>query len=248
MDLPIETVFAVLAIYCGAGVIKGAVGFGLPVTAAALLPFVVPIEMALGLNAIVIIYTNLLQVRLGRAYRDGLLAAWPIMAGMVVAVPVGAYFAAGLDGRNLLLVLGIFVFAFSAISFFSPALSVPPAWRIRGGLVTGLVSGTVGGLVSAPGPTYVPFMVALQLPRAHYITGLAYVMVMFGAMSAVSYAWVGLLRAEHILPSIAAIPAAVLGMFIGDRLARMLPVEIFRRVVLVLLACVAILLIRRALS
>ena len=248
MDLPIETVFAVLAIYCGAGVIKGAVGFGLPVTAAALLPFVVPVEMALGLNAIVIIYTNLLQVRLGRAYRDGLLAAWPIMAGMVVAVPIGAYFAAGLDGRNLLMLLGVFVLIFSGLSFFNPALRVPPSWRIKGGLLTGLVSGIIGGLVSAPGPTYVPFVVAMQLPRAVYITALAYVMVMFGAMSAVSYAWVGLLRAEHVLPSVASIPAAVLGMFIGDRLARMLPVETFRRVVLVLLAGLAIMLIRRAMS
>ena len=86
MDLSAETLLAILAIYCGAGVIKGAVGFGLPVTAAALLPFVVPVELALGLNAIVIIYTNLLQIRLGRAYRAGLSAAWPVMAGMVVAV------------------------------------------------------------------------------------------------------------------------------------------------------------------
>ena len=248
MDLATSAFFAVLAIYCGAGVIKGAVGFGLPVTAAALLPFVVPVELALGLNAIVIIYTNLLQVRLGGAYRDGLVAALPIMGGMMVAVPVGAYFAAGLDGRNLLLLLGIFVLIFSGLSLVNPALRVPHRWRTGGGLLTGLVSGTIGGLVSAPGPTYVPFMVALQLPRPAYITGLAYVMLMFGVMSAGSYAWVGLLRSEHVLPSVAAIPAAVLGMFVGDRLARMLPVETFRKVVLILLAGVALLLIRRAMS
>ncbi len=242
------TLAAILATYLLAGAVKGAMGFGLPVVAVTLLPFVVPVETALALNSIVIVLTNFQQIRQGGRYAEGFSAAWPMMLGMSLMVPVGALFTVGLSAETLMIILGSFVILFVVSSFMNPALRVPEGWEQRTGFTMGLASGFVGALTSAPGPIFVMYVVSLHLARPVYITALGFIMALFGTVVGLSYAWVGVLRVEHILPALAAVPLAVCGMWLGDRWARRLPVETFRKAVLGLLGLLAILMIRRALG
>lgn len=246
MTLDPVSLAPVLAVYLIAGVIKGAMGFGLPVVAVALLPFFVPIDMALALNAVVILLTNLQQIRQGGAPREGLRAAWALMLGMTLMVPVGAMFVVGLDKSLLVMIIAGFVLAFVMLSFFNPAFRTPPDWANRIGFGTGLLSGIVGGLTSAPGPIFVMYVVSLHLSRPVFMTALGFIMALFGAMVALSYIWVGLLRWEHATPALLSVPLAMLGMWLGDRWARRLPLETFRKAVLILLGVLALALIRRA--
>lgn len=242
-----QIMLAVLAIYLAAGMVKGAMGFGLPIVAVTLLPFVVPVNTALALNAIVLVITNLQQIRQGGEYRKGVVAAWPLAAGMLVGVPIGAVLAADLDQDTLILTLGCFVLVFVAMSAASPALSVPTRWHRRAGLGTGVVSGIVGALTSAPGSIFVMFMVSLRLDRPVFITALGMVMAMFGTAAAVSYAITGTLGPQHLVPGLAAAPPAILGMWLGNRWASRLGAQAFRNAILLLLAFLAIMMIRRSL-
>lgn len=238
--LPVAGVFLL------AGLVKGATGFGLPVVSVTLLPFFLPIEWALAINSMVIVATNLQQIRQGGHTREGFAAAWPMMAGMTLMVPVGAQFAAGLDAATLTAILGVFVIVFVVSNFIDPGLRTPPAHAQKVGFGMGLVSGVVGGLTSAPGPIFVSYIVSLHLPRPVFMTALGFIMALFGAAAAVSYVWVGVLRSEHILPGLAAIPFAIGGMWLGNAWAKRLAVDTFRKVVLVLLGVLALLLIRRS--
>ena len=246
--MPADVLLAVLSVYLLAGMVKGAMGFGLPIVSVSILPFVVPVGTALGLNALVLIATNLQQIRQGGACRDGFVAAWPVMAGMLVGVPVGAALAADLAPDTLILVLGIFILIFVALSVVNPAFRVAPAWRRKVGVTAGAVSGVVGALTSAPASIFVMFMVSLRLARPVYMTALGTIMGLFGTAAALSYAVTGVLTAQHVLPALASIPPAVLGMWLGDRWASRLGALAFRRAVLVLLAVLAVLMIRRSLS
>ena len=237
----------ILGVYLLAGLVKGAMGFGLPVVSVALLPFFLPVETALALNAVVIVLTNLQQIRQGGEYRVGFAAAWPMMLGMSLMVPVGAVFAAGMDTTTLMTILGSFVLIFVVSSFVNPELRTPRGWERRVGFAMGLASGVVGGLTSAPGPIFVMYVVSLHLARPVYITALGFIMALFGTVAALSYAWTGLLRSEHVAPALLSVPLAMLGMWLGDRWARRLPVATFRKAVLALLGALAILMIRRAL-
>lgn len=238
----------ILGVFFLAGLVKGASGFGLPVIAVGLLPFFAPVETALALNALVIVATNLQQIRQGGAYREGFSAAWALILGMALMVPVGALFAADLPARTLLLILGGFILLFVVSSLVNPALRTPPGWKNRTGFLTGLLSGFIGGLTSAPGPIFVAYIVSLHLTRPAFMTGLGFIMACFGTFAALSYAAVGVLRAEHVLPGLAAIPVAVLGMWVGNAWARRLAGETFRRAVLILLGIIGLMLIRRALG
>lgn len=242
----IETLAPILGVYLAAGLVKGAMGFGLPVVAVALLPFFVPVETALALNAGVIFATNLQQIRQGGQYRAGLRAGWALMLGMVVMVPVGAQFAAGLDARVLTAILGALILLFVVSSFLNPALKVPHGWENRTGFAMGLVSGVVGGLTSAPGPVFVAYVVSLHLARPVYITALGFIMALFGLIAGLSYAALGVLGREHVLAILVSVPVAMIGMWIGDGWARRLALATFRKWVLALLGVLALVMIRRA--
>ena len=241
-------VAAILAIYLIAGFVKGALGFGLPVVAVTVLPFLIPVETALALNALVIMTTNLQQIFQAGATRDGLVAGWPMMLGMALMVPVGALFTVGISTAALMTILGSFVLLFVISSFFNPALRVPRGWERRIGFGMGLASGFVGALTSSPGPIFVMYVVSLHLPRPVYMAALGSIMTLFGLVVTASYISVGVLRWEHMATGVLATVPAFLGMWLGNAAGKKLGVEAFRRIVLVLLGILAALMIRRALT
>ena len=238
----------ILATYLAAGVVKGAMGFGLPVVAITLLPFIIPVEMALALNALVILVTNLQQIRQAGESRAGLAAAWPMMLGMSLMVPVGALFTVGISAYALLTILGSFVLLFVISSFVNPALRIPAGWEQRTGFGMGLVSGFVGALTSAPGPIFVMYVVSLHLPRPVYMAALGFIMSLFGTVVAASYAAVGIVTWAHVPLGLFCILPAMAGMWLGNAWAKKLPLEVFRRIILILLGVLACLMMRRALA
>ncbi|MEM0990645.1 MAG: sulfite exporter TauE/SafE family protein [Pseudomonadota bacterium] len=242
------TLAAIAGVYLLAGLVKGATGFGLPVVSVTLLPFFVPIDMALALNAIVITATNLQQIRQAGEVRAGLGAAWPMMLGMAIMVPIGAQFTVGISATSLMIILGTFVLLFVISSFLNPSLKIPSNWHQRTGFGMGLLSGVVGAITSAPGPIFVSYVHALHLPRPIYMAALGFIMLLFGFVLALSFIFVGLLRWEHVLPGLLGIPPAIFGMWLGNGWGKRLPVETFRKVVLALLGVLAVMIIRRAIG
>jgi len=247
-ELPPASVAAVLAVYLVAGAIKGALGFGLPVVAIAALPFVVPVETALALNAMVILVSNVQQVRAAARLREGLAAAWPMIAGTALMVPVGAAFAAGLDAASLTAALGVLILGFVVFSLAQPQMVIPPRHAVPVGLGMGLASGVVGGLTTAPGPIFVAYVAARGLPRPVYMAALGLIMGSFGAMVSAAFAWAGVLRAEHVALGLVSVVPVLLGMMAGDSLAARLGGRTFRRAVLGMLGVLAALMVERGIG
>jgi uncharacterized membrane protein YfcA len=245
---PPEFLAIILGVYFAGGFVKGALGFGLPLITIAILPFLVPVETALAMNALVIMTTNLQQIFQGGGTREGLKAAWPMMLGMALMVPVGALFTAGISTAALMTILGSFVLLYVIASFVNPALRVPRGWERRTGFGMGLVSGFVGALTSSPGPIFVMYVVSLHLARPVFLTALGFIMSLFGFVVTASYIWVGVLQWEHVPPGVLATLPSVLGMWLGNVSGRRLGVATFRRIVLAILGLLAVLMIRRALT
>lgn len=247
-DYAPELFALIVAIYVLAGTVKGAMGFGLPVVSITLLPFLIPVETALAYNSVVILLTNLQQIRQAGEWRGGVAAAWPMMVGMAIMVPVGALFTIGISTSTLMTILGGFVLLFVVSSFLNPSLRIPAGWEKPMGFGMGLLSGFVGALTSSPGPIFVMYVVSLHLARPVYMSALGFIMSLFGIVVAASYAWVGILRWEHLALGLLCIIPSMTGMWLGNKWAKRLPMERFRQIVLGMLGVLACLMIRRAIG
>lgn len=238
----------ILTIYLVAGFVKGAIGFGLPTVSITILPFLIPVEEALALNAIVIMITNAQQILQAGAARQGLAAGWPMMIGMAIMVPFGAVFAAGISAQLLMTILGSLVLLFVIMSFVSPKLRVPPGRERPVGFGMGLLSGFIGALTSSPGAIFVMYAVSLHLPRPVYMATLGCIMTLFGFVLTGSYIWVGVLGWEHVPGGLLATIPGVVGGYLGNALGKRMEIEKFRRIVLVVLGILAAMMIERALG
>ncbi|MEM8989379.1 MAG: sulfite exporter TauE/SafE family protein [Pseudomonadota bacterium] len=239
---------AVFAVYFVAGAVKGVLGFALPLVSVALLPFLVPVETALALNGVVLFFTNLVQIRAAGDSAAAAGRAWPVVAGMIPAVPVGTLLVTSIAPATLSILLGAFILIFAALSLTKPNLRTPETRRVPIGLATGGVSGVVGALTSAPGPIFVGYVVSLSLPRALYMGTLGCIMASFGLILSLSFWSAGAVGRTELLLGLLSVAPASLGFLAGNRIGDRIPAESFRRLVLAALALLACLMIQRGLA
>lgn len=231
---PAETALTA-AIYVFGGVVKGATGFGLPLIAISLTPLFLPLDLALALNALVIPATNVGQFAALGGYRRSVAICWPLILGLCAAVFFAASLAKAAPPAAISAVLGAVLILFVGQAFAAPSFRIAPGARKPAALAAGLVGGVVGAAVTAPGPVFAMYFVGLGLDRRALISAMALSMLSVGLLISGAFALLGLLDAARAAMSAAAIAPAAAGMVIGDRLARSMSVEGFRRLVLLIL-------------
>ena len=229
---------AVLAAFRFGGVVKGAMGFGLPLVTIAILPFLMEVETALAVNAVVLAATNIYQVMRSGRWREGMTIAAPVMAGLVVATPLGAALATAMPRAVLLGLLGGFIVAFAlqgltGIGTGRARKGPVPLWR---NLAAGAAGGVVGAFTSTPGPVFVMHLAHLGLERGVFMATLGLLMGAVGVVLAASLAVAGPLDGgTATLGAVACLPAFA-GFRAGDALGARLSGPAVRKGVLWLLA------------
>lgn len=239
---------AVLAIFALAGFVKGVLGFGLPMISMTLLVFVGPVEMALALNSVVQPASNIQQFLAARRTRETAARFWPILATLAPGVAVGAYFLTSLSEEALLATIGAFVAAFAVYTALGFSITIPPARERAISFVLGFAAGVLGALTTANGPIFVTYLVSLRVERAMFRAALGMLFLASGALVAVGFLSVGVLDAPRAALAVASIPAALAGMWAGERLGARLGGAVFRNMVLAALFLLGVNFILRGLG
>ncbi len=229
------------------GIIKGAMGFGLPLVTISILPYFLPIELALAINAATMVFTNIAQfLQTGFAYRT-FNRFWPMIVGLSAGALCGAFLVRSADEVVLGLILGVLVMAFVVMTVYVPRFEIPRRWERPAGWGVGTIAGVVGGLITANGPLFVMYLVGLNLSRELFLTTLAMLFVATGVLVAGSYWTLGILDLTRFVIAMGCLVPALIGMKIGDILSSRLSAAAFRNVVLGGLFLLGANMVRRAL-
>jgi len=229
-----------------AGVVKGAIGIGLPLITIPSLAFFVGVPQAIAVMSLPILITNGYQAFWNPEWRGALGRFWPMMTFLVAGVLLGANLLVALDERSLYTVLGVAVIVFGVLNLANPRLTVPERAQRWLPAPVGFGAGLLGGLSNFFGPPIVMYLVALKLPREAFVatTGLAFfaggiplyrMLIAYGI-----YGW-GLAAASAV-----AVAPVLAGVRVGERLRQRVPQEAFRLMVLGLLILIGLNLLRRA--
>lgn len=231
-----------------AGVIKGMVGFAMPmVMISGLSTFLTP-ELALAGLIMPTVATNVMQ-----ALRQGVRAAWIsvkrfrvfLIFGFVTLV-LSAQLVRIISPDVMLLLIGVPVSIFAVVQLAGLKVSLAaPSARVEAGV--GAFAGVIGGMSGVWGPPTVLYLTALGTEKTEQmrVQGVIYGL---GAVALVgAHFGSGVLRAETVSFSLAMIPPALVGMWIGSRIQDRIDQETFRKATLIVLTVAALNLVRRAL-
>lgn len=230
------------------GIAKGALGFGMPLVTISILPFLIPVDLALAINAVLLPFTNVAQFVRSGPMMTTVRRFWPLLTGMIVGIGAGALFITMVDPRSLTLLLGLFVMGFVGLSVLKPQFHVPATVERPTAWGVGLASGVVGSLTTANGPLLVMYLVGLNLSRPLFLSALSMLFLVLGVMLSVSYYAIGVLTGGRIAIALACLVPALGGMALGNWLAGKIPAEKFRQAILAVLLILGANMVWRALG
>ena len=239
-----------LAIAVVAGVVKGAVGFALPLVLVSGLSSFLDPHLALAGLIVPVVATNALQMfRSGwRAALDAARDHWRYVATVVVAIFVAGQFVTAISREAFYLVLGVPVVILSAVQLAGLRPVIPPRRRVAGEWVAGLASGILGGLAGTWGPVTALYLLAIEMPKARQIVVQGVIYGIGGISLVAAHLRSGILDAETAPFSAALLPASLVGLWIGFRLSDRMDQDLFRRVTLVVLVVAGLNLIRKGVT
>lgn len=246
--LPAWGFWLACAITLGAGFVKGAVGFAMPLIMIATFSSFMPPDLALAALILSVLSTNLHQT-----FRDGPAAAlgsardyWRIIAMTVLGILISAPFVTVIPERLMLGLLGVPVMAFALMQLSGWQPAIPPSARNPAQYGLGLVGGLYGGISGIWGPPVIVYLIAMRTPKAEMVRVLGVIFLIGAVVLTLAHLTTGVLNARTLPFSLALIVPAAAGMWLGYRMQDRLDAARFRRWTLVVLLLVAANLIRRA--
>ena len=230
-----------------AGLVKGVVGFAMPMIMISGLATLIAPDLALAMLILPTLATNLWQ-----AGREGFGAAfraarshWRYLAIVLVMIGLSAQLVYVLPEALMFLVLGVPVTLFAVLQLLGWRLHFPPSARRRVEVVVAVFAGFIGGLAGVWGPPTVAYLTALETEKREQVRVQGVIYGTGAVMLMLSHIQSGVLTAGTAQASALLLVPAVLGMAVGFRVQDRLDQALFRRITLIVLAVAGLNLIRR---
>jgi len=163
----------------------------------------------------------------------------PLTGGSMLAIPAGQWLLAGSDASLVMVIAGAAVALFCFLLWRGFALPHTPHPATT--FTVGMTSGTLNGLGSLGGLPIATYLLATRQAPEQLRGTLAMQVVIVDGYAFASASWFGLVDAQTWRLAALALPALGAGFWLGHRLFLRSDPARFRRVLLILLATLALL-------
>lgn len=246
--LPVSAFLAAIVISVFAGVVKGALGFAMPMVMISGFSSVMPVELALAGLALPTLVTNFSQ-----AFRQGSAAAfasvrvyWRMLTALVVLLLFSAQMLVFLPHTVLLAILGGPIVAFAALQLMNIPLRVRVDRRRRAEWISGAVGGLYGGVSGVWGPPVMMYLISVDTGKRDMVRVLG-VVFLVGAIALIAgHSASGVLNAQSVWFSAAMVVPGMIGLWLGYFIQDRLNADRFRRWTLIMLVVTGLNLLRQA--
>jgi uncharacterized membrane protein YfcA len=239
-----------VAVTLFASVVKGAVGFAMPMIMISGLASFLPANEALAALIFPTLVTNLAQ-----ALRQGLRAACAtsyeyrrLLVTLCVVILIAAQLVPWLPQAYLLMALGLPIVGFALSQLAGQQLRFDAHNRGRAEVLTGLIGGFFGGISGIWGPPTIALLISLGVDKRENVRVQGVVYLIGAVMLAIAHTSSGVLNADTLPLSLILTVPAMAGLFVGFAIQDRLDATRFRRWTLIVLAVTGLNLIRRAMS
>ena len=238
---PIVVIVIILAVMAG-GLIKGTIGFGMPMVALPLIAFAVPVTTAMILLCAPIFLTNLLQIK----FKQGISSYrfLPMFLFLVVGLIIGARLILEINLNTITQIIAILIIFAAVINCFGFKINNninKKNERIITSFI-GFGSGILGGLSTVYGPPMLAYLVAVDLPKEKFVRTVS-TMYFIGSFPLYgSLIYYGFATKQDLIMSLLLIIPALIGQQIGTKIRDKINQKQFRNCILVTLVILGIML------
>ncbi|MEN8171455.1 MAG: sulfite exporter TauE/SafE family protein [Chloroflexota bacterium] len=207
-------------------------GFGLALVMMPILVSLLGIQVAAPLVALI---AAIAEISLLIQYRESLniKAVWRLSAASLFTIPVGVFAVRWLDEKITTTLLGILLISYAIYALSN--LVLPTLSRSIWAYGFGLGAGFLSGAYNTPGPPVIIYGNCRRWGPAEFKGNLQGFFLLNSTMVLISHLWHGNLSSDVWRSFLYALPAIVLGIWLGVRLDPYINPEIFRKLVLVVL-------------
>ena len=246
MDIDLALAATAAVAFIAAGITKGVVGLGLPLTAIAVLTISMGLREAVPLIIVPVLVTNFWQMTRGGMLVPLLRRFWTMIVLLGIGAWLGTVMLFVIDETLVGALLGAVIIVYSLVNIFAIRFRIPAGHEVWYSPGVGLLSGLLTGLTGSVGGPVAIYFQALGLDREAFLQSASL------AFFLTALPWGGTLIAEGALTveaaaiGAAALPPSFAGMWIGQRIGARLSPELFSKGVFGFLILIGANLIRRA--
>ncbi len=234
--------------FFGGGVLKGAVGAGAPLFGVPILALIYDVPLAVAVFTLPNLISNIWQAWAFRRHRTAPRFAASFAGAGALGAIAGTFLLVALPGQALMATVAALLLVYVGLRLARPGWALRRTLAERIAAPMGLMAGLLQGAGGLSAPISVTFLSAMRLERLEFI---ATVSVFFTAVSAVQIPtlWaLGVLTPERLALSALAVGPLFAGIPVGQWLARRISRAAFDRLILALLAAIAVRLLWGALA
>lgn len=228
-----------------AGIVKGTTGIGYSSCA---LPFLVPVvglQSAIVLIVMPAMMSNVFVALTAGHFREVVARFWPLYVATPVGIAVGVTFLSSTDQRIAVALLGAVIIVYSMMSLMQPNLSLREPWSRALNAPVGFATGLLTGLTGSQVMPLLPYIMALHLEPNRTIQAINLAVMLTSAFLAAGLMLSGLMDMPSLGLSLLAVIPALLGVHLGNQARNLLPVQLFRRLILVVLLAIGLMFVLR---
>ena len=217
----------IVALVCAlivAGLVKGAIGVGMPIVAFPLVSMLIGVQASVVLLTMPLILSNIPQALGGGETVPCLFGLMPVLLGMVPLLHVNEHIAKLLAGIVVILVVILMTAA--------PKLKINRRAQTPIGIGAGFFGGMLGGVAAMPGPLVFTYLIAKGLRGQAFTKEASLFLVLSAALMASILASTRDFGPKDVVISTVALAPVSLGMYFGQKLRDRIPAEAFKRLVL----------------
>lgn len=236
----------VLIVFLG-GLIKGFLGFGMPLFATPLLALFMPLLSVVPMMAVPVLLSNIYQAKFSRDSIEYVRRFWPLAIGQVVGVSIGVQILVSADTDVLKFFLGMIVLINVSLRLSKFKLVISRDREKVSGPIGGLMAGIVGGTTSFVGPLLVLYLSSLKnFSKDDFVKAIALLYLvgfipMYGGLVAL-----GAFNWGQLIGSVAICLPMLAGIWMGERARSIVSESLFEKGVMITLSLIAISLIYRS--
>ena len=239
---------AVFAVAIVAGIVKGVVGFAMPMILLSGVSSLISPEIALSALIVPTLLTNGWQ-----ALRQGFYAAfgsvrkyWRFLCAGGVFMVVFAQIVPLIEPTILLFVLGVLISGFAAMQLWGwqPKIDRPTPLSE---MLVGSLAGLIGGLSGIWGPPTVTYLTAMNTDKKDQVRIQGVIYGLGAVVLLIAHTVSGVFNRETAPLSFVLVVPAMLGLFIGFAIHDRIDQQAFKRATLVVLFVAGLNLLRRGL-